>query len=370
MTGRIVRINVSAGGVPKLTCAPTARVTWRAGNRRPEGTRPPHSRERHGGPERALWLFPVERIEALQAEGHPSRAGRARREPDDRGARLGRGGSRPTFFRPLARAERRRPDHAVHEPLPDRARPAFLDGAYARVSEQRHPGVEPRLRAGAPSRGDRGRAIRVERWRLAEGASMPPSALERGRVTIVDPRRSPDPAARPLEDGRPSSRSSRTRRTCSPSSRLDAGHGFTHWVTGSATHPRRHAGGSHADRDLGRRGRGDLTHIGANTAIESPDLETRDSTCAGATLPSCGPTGLLRSRETLAFWTEAPWNESLGLSMARPGGIKAVGYDYPPDYHHPGARSCYRPPAARDRAGVRPRTTPLPRGHRRHRVPG
>ena len=61
--GRVVQINVSPGGVPKLPVA-SARVTL-------EGLEGDGHRdlEHHGGPERALCLFALEQIRALQAEG-------------------------------------------------------------------------------------------------------------------------------------------------------------------------------------------------------------------------------------------------------------------------------------------------------------
>lgn len=61
----IVSLNVSPGGVPKLPI-PEARVTGRG----MEGDRQAH-REIHGGPDRALCLFAMEEIEAMQAQGHP-----------------------------------------------------------------------------------------------------------------------------------------------------------------------------------------------------------------------------------------------------------------------------------------------------------
>ena len=63
--GRVVRINVSGGGVPKR--AIERAVIGRLGV---EGDRQA-STEFHGGPERALCLYSLERIEALRAEGHP-----------------------------------------------------------------------------------------------------------------------------------------------------------------------------------------------------------------------------------------------------------------------------------------------------------
>jgi len=64
VTGRIVQISVSNGGVPK-TAVPAARVTADGidGDRQ-------RNLEHHGGPERAVCLFSMERIRALQHEGH------------------------------------------------------------------------------------------------------------------------------------------------------------------------------------------------------------------------------------------------------------------------------------------------------------
>ena len=64
-TARIVRISVSPGGVPKRP-VPSARVT--ALGLEGDAQR---DLEHHGGPERALCIFSQERIQALQAEGHP-----------------------------------------------------------------------------------------------------------------------------------------------------------------------------------------------------------------------------------------------------------------------------------------------------------
>ena len=63
--GRIAQVNVSPGGVPKRPVA-EARVT--AMGLEGDAHR---DREHHGGPERALCLFALERIRTLQAEGHP-----------------------------------------------------------------------------------------------------------------------------------------------------------------------------------------------------------------------------------------------------------------------------------------------------------
>lgn len=67
--GVIVSINVSRGGVPKLA-VPSARVS--ADGLEGDGQR---DLRHHGGPDRALCLYSMERIEALQREGHAIAAG-------------------------------------------------------------------------------------------------------------------------------------------------------------------------------------------------------------------------------------------------------------------------------------------------------
>ena len=65
MEGRIFQLNVSKGGVPKFAVR-EALLT-------PEGLEGDRQRDRrfHGGPQRALCLFALERILELQDEGHP-----------------------------------------------------------------------------------------------------------------------------------------------------------------------------------------------------------------------------------------------------------------------------------------------------------
>jgi len=130
MIGRVVQINVSPGGVPKRP-VPLARVTRRGIEG--DGHR---DTEHHGGPDRALCLFSLEQIEALQAEGHPVEPGAlgenltlagldwARVQPDD-------------FFR-LGEEVLVQITRFTSPCIKIRA--AFLDGAYSRVSEKRHPG--------------------------------------------------------------------------------------------------------------------------------------------------------------------------------------------------------------------------------------
>ena len=65
MPARVLQVNVSDGGVPKRAVA-SARVTTLG----LEGDAVNHPKV-HGGPERAVCLFPVELIQTLQDEGHP-----------------------------------------------------------------------------------------------------------------------------------------------------------------------------------------------------------------------------------------------------------------------------------------------------------
>src|SRR5688572_31070864 len=65
MPGRIFQLNTSPGGVPKLAIR-EAQVT-ELGLRGDDHKFP----DIHGGPERALCLYSLERILELQSEGHP-----------------------------------------------------------------------------------------------------------------------------------------------------------------------------------------------------------------------------------------------------------------------------------------------------------
>lgn len=69
--GEVFSINCSPGGVPKLP-VPEALVT-RSGVFGDDH----NDRKHHGGPDRAVCLYSVERITALQHEGHPIGTGTA-----------------------------------------------------------------------------------------------------------------------------------------------------------------------------------------------------------------------------------------------------------------------------------------------------
>jgi len=63
--GWVFQVNLSAGGVPKLPVAEAAVTTGGLAGDRQNDLR------HHGGPERALCLYSLERILDLQREGHP-----------------------------------------------------------------------------------------------------------------------------------------------------------------------------------------------------------------------------------------------------------------------------------------------------------
>ena len=65
MEGRIFQLNVSNGGVPKLAVREAVLTSQGL-----EGDRQRDLRY-HGGPERAVCLYALERLLELQAEGHP-----------------------------------------------------------------------------------------------------------------------------------------------------------------------------------------------------------------------------------------------------------------------------------------------------------
>jgi MOSC domain-containing protein YiiM len=128
--GRIVQLSVSPGGVPKLP-VPEARVT--ALGLEGDAHR---NLEHHGGPERAVCLFSLERIQALRAEGHSIAPGAIGENVTVEGLDWSR-------VTPGTRLELG--DEVVVEvtryttPCMNIA-PAFKGGNFARVSEKKHPG--------------------------------------------------------------------------------------------------------------------------------------------------------------------------------------------------------------------------------------
>jgi len=129
-TGRIVQLSVSRGGVPKLPVS-EARVT-------PLGLDGDAHRdtEHHGGPERAVCLFALEAIHALQDEGHPIGPGAIGENVTIEGIDWSTVGPGTTLLLGkdvLVQVTR------FTSPCANIA-PCFTGGDYARVSQKRHPG--------------------------------------------------------------------------------------------------------------------------------------------------------------------------------------------------------------------------------------
>jgi MOSC domain-containing protein YiiM len=155
--GRVANVNVSPqGGVPKLA-VPSARVSA-------EGVSGDRQRNRrvHGGPERAVSLFSLERIEALRAEGHPIAPGTAGENLTIAGLDWGRlaVGSR------LAIGEEVELQISSYTVPCETIEASFADGKFTRISQKLHPGWSRLyarvLREGLVREGD---AVRL----LAEG---------------------------------------------------------------------------------------------------------------------------------------------------------------------------------------------------------
>jgi MOSC domain-containing protein YiiM len=129
-TGRLVQISVSRGGLPKRPVE-SARITAVG----VEGDAHRDTRH-HGGPERAVCLYTMEAIDALQAEGH-------RCEPGFLGENLTVEG---LDWGAVAPGTRFRVGSDVLLEVTRYTSPClnlagvFIDGDYARVSQKRHPG--------------------------------------------------------------------------------------------------------------------------------------------------------------------------------------------------------------------------------------
>ncbi len=126
----IFQINVSQGGVPKLA-RPQVLVT-------PDGVEGDRQRnlDVHGGPERAVCLYSLELIMALQAEGHPIYPGAIGENITLTGFDWGTMelGLRLQLGEVVVL-------EITHFTTPcTNIRAAFSDERYARVSQTRHPG--------------------------------------------------------------------------------------------------------------------------------------------------------------------------------------------------------------------------------------
>lgn len=130
MSGRIVQISVSRGGVPKTAVA-AARVTalgLEGDTHRDE--------EHHGGPERAVCLYAMEAIRRLQAEGHAIVPGAIGENVTVEGLDWSAivPGCHVLIGETVLLEVTRYTSPCVNITR------AFKDGEYARVSQKRHPG--------------------------------------------------------------------------------------------------------------------------------------------------------------------------------------------------------------------------------------
>jgi MOSC domain-containing protein YiiM len=128
-TGTVHSINTSRGGVPKLP-RPEASVTvdGLVGDRQ-------RDRRYHGGPQRAVSLYSLERIRALQAEGHPVDVGTMGENLTVAGldwSRVGPG-VRVTVGAVLLEVTKDAPPCKT-------IAASFRDGAFTRAAQKVHPG--------------------------------------------------------------------------------------------------------------------------------------------------------------------------------------------------------------------------------------
>ena len=146
--GILHSINVSNGGVPKLP-QPYARI-------RASGVEGDRQQDRifHGGPDRAVCVYSLELIEALQGEGHPIVPGAIGENLTIHGVEWidVRPGTRLEIGDVLLEVTRSTtPCHKIAA--------AFSDGLFTRVSQKVHPGWSRYyarvLREGIVTTGDR-----------------------------------------------------------------------------------------------------------------------------------------------------------------------------------------------------------------------
>lgn len=130
MNGHIFQLNCSQGGVPKLAVREAVLTpTGLVGDVQAK-------KKIHGGPERALCLFPLEHILQLQAEGHPIFPGSA-------GENVTVSGLDWEHLTPGTRLAVG--DEALIEissyttPCPT-ITASFVDGDYTRIAQKLHPG--------------------------------------------------------------------------------------------------------------------------------------------------------------------------------------------------------------------------------------
>jgi MOSC domain-containing protein YiiM len=130
MQGKIFQLNISAGGVPKLPVQEG--IVTELGLVGDEHRFP----EIHGGPERALCLFSLEKILELQAEGHPIFPGSA-------GENVTVAGIDWQAVQPgmrMALGEEVEIEITSFTSPCNTILGSFVDGNYKRISQKVHPG--------------------------------------------------------------------------------------------------------------------------------------------------------------------------------------------------------------------------------------
>ncbi|MGH7604955.1 MAG: MOSC domain-containing protein [Gemmatimonadaceae bacterium] len=128
--GTIVSINISAGGVPKRRV--TGARVFRLGLEKDDH----NDKEHHGGPDRAVCVYSLEKIRELQREGHPIDVGTAGENVTVEGIDWGL--VVPGSFLKLG-------DQVVLEVASFTApcetiRESFIDGRFVRISQKLYPG--------------------------------------------------------------------------------------------------------------------------------------------------------------------------------------------------------------------------------------
>ena len=147
VAGRVFRINISGGGVPKKSIEEAlVGPLGIAGDDHDD-------KVNHGGPDKALCLYSLERIRVLRAEGHPVEPGTMGENVTLEG--LDTAGLKPGDRLAIGEIEIEVTGYAT----PCKTiRASFIDGGFSRVLEARHPGDSRLyarvLRGGNIHRGD------------------------------------------------------------------------------------------------------------------------------------------------------------------------------------------------------------------------
>jgi MOSC domain-containing protein YiiM len=130
LTGTVISINLSAGGVPK------SRVSGAKVSRLGLEKDAQNDKIHHGGPERAVCLYALERIRSLQKEGHPIDVGTAGENVTIEGI---------DWELMVPGVQLRLGDHVVLE-ITSFTNPcktieaSFIDGRFVRIAQKIHPG--------------------------------------------------------------------------------------------------------------------------------------------------------------------------------------------------------------------------------------